>query len=130
MYEWAKRVASSKSAKAPEGAPESMNAREFLADVEISLFGCCSYEDTWRPGIEGWGESDAEARKGGYVGVPDWDQLVNMYTKSEERVAQLEKQNEALKAKLFCNCGEPYFGAQIVGTPLRCERCGREVGEN
>jgi hypothetical protein len=27
----------------------------------------------------------------------------------------------------WCICEEgPYFGAQLVGTPLRCERCGRD----
>lgn len=29
--------------------------------------------------------------------------------------------------KTYCKCESPYFGAQIVGTPLRCERCGKEV---
>ena len=35
-----------------------------------------------------------------------------------------------LEARLLCNCPEPYFGAQVVGTPVKCERCGKEVGED
>ena len=31
------------------------------------------------------------------------------------------------RRKFFCQCPEPYVGAQIVGSPPHCERCDREI---
>jgi hypothetical protein len=61
---------------------------------EIYLFGCCSYEDTWRPGIQGWGATDAESRNSGYVSVPDYDELRAAYDRNQATIASLV---EALK---------------------------------
>lgn len=50
--------------------------------VSIALFGCCSYEDTWKPGIEGWGRNDEESRASGYVSVEAYDKLLALYKKA------------------------------------------------
>lgn len=47
--------------------------------VDICLFGCCSYQDTWKPGIKEWGSTDEESRSSGYVSVADYDRLLALY---------------------------------------------------
>lgn len=47
-----------------------------------------------------------------------------------QAVAERERELYVLRNKLAipaCRCPEgPYIGTQMIGTPLRCERCGKE----
>lgn len=61
------------------------------SSVSIMLHGCCSYDDIWEPGIEGWGATDEESRAGGCVSVQEYDKLLTLYTQAKERAGELEK---------------------------------------
>jgi hypothetical protein len=63
-------------------------------DVTIELFGCCSYEDTWKPGIKGWGATDEESRASGYVSVGDYDAL---RSRNSELVEGIKRKSAAFR---------------------------------
>lgn len=53
------------------------------------------------------------------AGVGFVDEVYGLYTKMYGKWL--------VEAHPWCECKEgPYFGAQLLGTPLRCERCGRD----
>jgi len=51
--------------------------------VTRHLFGCCSYEDTWSPGIKGWGTSE-EAYSYSLVNTEDYDLLLEKFKEARE----------------------------------------------
>jgi hypothetical protein len=51
------------------------------------------------------------------------------YLTEQRRAEEAEKHEAEIIDRLYCNCSEPYFGAQIIGSPVRCERCRKEVGD-
>ena len=75
----------------------------FPEGVGINLFGCCSYEDSWEPGIKGWGGTDEESRNEGYVSVENWDKLFAVLLSREMENERLKEDNEHLKCLLRCD---------------------------
>lgn len=58
-----------------------------------------------------------------FAGCRSITDIFHLYDTMEGRALAAEEK----LAQMFCKCEVPYVGAQIVGTPTRCERCGREV---
>ncbi len=61
--------------------------------------------------------------------IRNWLSIHMQHEDSElqAELAALRSENERLKAQMFCQCSEPYLGAQAIGSPVRCERCLKEV---
>jgi hypothetical protein len=51
-------------------------ARELIDDNGSTCYGCASYEESWRPGIQGWGATDEESRADSVIRVIDAEGII------------------------------------------------------
>lgn len=68
-------------------------------DGELRLSGCCSYEETWKPGIKGWGATDEESFEDAELPIPlVRGRMQSAINEALERAAQVADTLE---------CGDP-----------------------
>lgn len=76
--------------------------RQVIAnEITATLNGCCSYQDCWVPGIEGWGENDVESFSAAEIYTGEVAELMTSFARSAVRDA-LGEVSKLYRERYYC----------------------------